>query len=143
MSKNNVYISYSIPNEHYAKEVAEFLKHKGANPIYWKMGTPYEKECLSKSDAVVFILGCYYWSKDLSDLTRGVRKELDTALQLPIYIAYMRKDGALQVYKAIVEDEFKMFISNLLNHHDIVQMIVRIQKLFQKEDIDEKLELYD
>lgn len=107
MLKNNVYISYSIPNEHYAKEVAEFLKHKGTNPVYWKMGTPYEKECLSKSDAVVFILGCYYWSKDLSDLTRGVRKELDTALQLhlPIYIAYMRKDGALQVYKAVVEDD--------------------------------------
>lgn len=37
MSKNNVYISYSIPNEHYAKEVAEFLKHKGTNPVYWKM----------------------------------------------------------------------------------------------------------
>lgn len=107
MSKNNVYISYSIPNEHYAKEVAEFLKYKGTNPVYWKMGTPYEKEYLSKSDAVVFILGCYYWSKDLSDLTRGVRKELDTALQLhlPIYIAYMRKDGALQVYKAVVEDD--------------------------------------
>lgn len=52
MLKNNVYISYSIPNEHYAKEVAEFLKHKGTNPVYWKMGTPYEKECLSKSDAV-------------------------------------------------------------------------------------------
>lgn len=103
MLKNNVYVSYSIPNEHYAKEVAEFLKHKGTNPVYWKMGTPYEKECLSKSDAVVFILGCYYWSKDLSDLTRGVRKELDTALQLhlPIYIAYMRKDGD----KAVVEDD--------------------------------------
>ena len=104
MSKTNVYISYSIPNEPKAYEVAEFLKIKGVNPVYWKMGTSYSNEPLCKADAVVFILGSYYWSKDLSDLSAGVHKELDTALilNIPIYIAYKRKDGSLQVYKAVV-----------------------------------------
>lgn len=114
MSKTNVYISYSIPNEHLANEVAEEIKHKGFQPVYWKMGTRYDQQYLLKSGAVVFILGSYYWSKDLCDLSPGVHKELDTALSLnlPIYVAYKRKDGSLNIYKAEVKNNEIQGIKN-------------------------------
>lgn len=98
---NKAYISYSMQHANLVPEVETFVKSIGYEPRYWKMGTKYDSTVLKSSDIAIFIINEFNWGTKVEDMTRGIKKELETCIKnkIPVYIAYKRKtDNILGIY---------------------------------------------
>lgn len=110
----------------------------------------YEGFLLTGSDIAVFVINDFNWGIRVEDMTRGTKKELETCYEknIPIYIAYKRKtDKVLSIYKSEYNGKTLVGIAgtSLMPYNDLKYIHWKNLKkhLKQKEDINEKLELYN
>lgn len=111
MTLDNFYIScpISVPDST-LYEVSEVLVKKAfqngksnLSIYHWERGShygDYERERITTCDAMVVILPDNLFSSEIMDIPKGTRDEMRLAKNhnIPIYLAYKRKDGNIYIY---------------------------------------------
>jgi hypothetical protein len=67
---------------------------------WWIRGTPYTDTALRDADIFVLIPRSYVFDFTMDYMTTGCKKELQLAYELgkPLYMAYRKKSGQLNIY---------------------------------------------
>jgi hypothetical protein len=106
IKKLNVYLSVSLQVSHQVVEkiIEDVEMIYDISCTRFKRGTPYTGKDLERADALAVYIPDNGWSTPITALTRGVRSEIQVALDrgIPIFIAYLPQsgDGDYRLYKA-------------------------------------------